>query len=626
MFFTKKSNNAIIRRVEFNMDFIKNKLLFVVDLIVLVIAYIIASFLKFGINQFSLGFNLFTLTFGLVAAIHLISFAILKLYKRIWENAGFLDYLNVILAFIISFSLSFLIVFLMHEIHYTLLIIFELVFFMGVIGLRFAFRLGNRLLFGGLSNKKHGSKRVLIFGAGQAASLVIRDIEEKHLDYQIVGLIDDDDTKQGSSIRGYHVIGTRKDLIALIETRGIHEVILAIPSISAGAKKEIIDLVSQAKVKIKTISGLYEMIDGRAGSGLRNVEIQDLLGRPEINLDAKQIEKYIHNKVVLVTGGGGSIGSELCRQIASFNPSKLVIVDIYENNAYEIQNELIRHYPYLKLETLIASVRDKEKIKAIMLEHKPEIVFHAAAHKHVPLMERSPAEAVKNNVFGTFNVGQAAIEAGVERFILISTDKAVNPTNVMGATKRLDEMIIQMLDRKSKTTFVAVRFGNVLGSNGSVIPLFKKQIAEGGPVTVTHKDITRFFMTIPEAVSLVLQAGYYASAGEIFVLDMGKPVRIYELAENLIRLSGYIPNVDMPIVITGLRPGEKLYEELLMSEEGLKETPNQLIHIGKPVEFNEAELVNQLNELQLLVNNVATTNQQIKEAIASIVTTYTINS
>lgn len=603
------------------MKHIKNKYLFLADAIWLSLAYIFASFLKFGINQFQLGPQLFSFTFWLVFAIHMVLFVLFELYKKIWVNAGFLDYVSVVMAFGVSAVLSFLVVFARHEINYTVLFIFETLAFLGVIGSRFLLRIGNRLVFGRPLKKNPSMIRALIVGAGQGASLVIKEIEEKHLNYEIIGLIDDDKSKLDHSIRGYYVIGNSENLHEIIQARGIDEVILAIPSIDPTNRKRIVDTVGETKVKLKTVPGVYEMVQSGA-SPIRDIEIQDLLGRPEIKLDEEEIAKYINNKIVLVTGGGGSIGSELCRQIALFNPSKLVIVDIYENNAYDIQNELKAKYPYLNLDVLIASVRDGEKIETIFSEVKPNIVFHAAAHKHVPLMERSPIEAVKNNVYGTYNVGMAAIHNNVSKFILISTDKAVNPTNVMGATKRIDEMIIQTLDKESETNFVAVRFGNVLGSNGSVIPLFKKQIASGGPVTVTHREITRFFMTIPEAVSLVLQAGFYANGGEIFVLDMGKPVKIYELAENVIRLSGYIPNVNMPIKITGLRPGEKLYEEILMSEEGLQDTPNKLIHIGKPVDFDVNEFKIQLEQLKKMAFDPQTSHQQIREMIAKIVTTY----
>ena len=367
--------------------------------------------------------------------------------------------------------------------------------------------------------------------------------------------------------------------------------------------------------------GVAEMIDGKFHiNKIRDVDVEDLLGRESIKLDHEGIADYLEGKVVLVTGGGGSIGSELCRQIAKFDPQKLIIFDIYENNAYEIQNELKRNYPKLDLITLIGSVRDKARLKKVYTNYNPQVVFHAAAHKHVPLMEDSPSEAIKNNVVGTFNVAKLASEHNVERFVLISTDKAVNPTNVMGATKRMCEMIIQSIDKISKTEFVAVRFGNVLGSNGSVVPLFKRQIASGGPVTLTHKDITRYFMTIPEAAQLVLQAGAYAEGGEIFVLDMGEPVKIYELAENLIKLSGFEPHKDIKIEVTGLRPGEKLYEELLMNEEGLTETRHKKIFIGKPGEFELGDVERKINELLSIAINGS--EEKLREKLKEYVTTY----
>ena len=395
---------------------------------------------------------------------------------------------------------------------------------------------------------------------------------------------------------------------------------MAIPSASTQTRKEILEICKESGCKLRTLPGMYQLVKGEVSvSKLKDVEVEDLLGREPIRINTEEVLDHLRGKVVLVTGGGGSIGSELCRQIASHSPKQLIIVDIYENNAYEIQQELIRKHPELNLVVLIASVRNTNRINDIFDKYRPDIVYHAAAHKHVPLMEVSPNEAIKNNVMGTYKTAQAAIRYGTKKFVLISTDKAVNPTNVMGASKRLCEMVVQMMNRKSETNFVAVRFGNVLGSNGSVIPLFKKQIAEGGPVTVTHPDIIRYFMTIPEAVSLVLQAGAYARGGEIFVLDMGKPVKILDLATNLIKLSGYKPGEDIEIQFTGLRPGEKMYEELLMNEEGLKKTANSMIFIGKPIEFDEEVFEMQLEQL---ISAAKRETEDIRARIKEIVPTY----
>jgi FlaA1/EpsC-like NDP-sugar epimerase len=419
-------------------------------------------------------------------------------------------------------------------------------------------------------------------------------------------------------------VGSTESIEQAAKEYRVQEIFVAMPSVSAKRQGEIVKICQQTKCPVKRLPGIYQLVTGEiAASKLRNVDVQDLLGRDQVGVNIDDIMGYIEDKVVLVTGGGGSIGSELCRQIALHNPQKLIILDIYENNAYDIEQELKWNFPNVQLLTLIASVRDRVKMENVFATYRPQIVFHAAAHKHVPLMETSPNEAVKNNVFGTLNVAQCADKYGVETFVQISTDKAVNPTNIMGATKRICEMIIQAIGRQSKNTkFVAVRFGNVLGSNGSVIPLFKKQIAAGGPVTVTHKDIIRYFMTIPEAVSLVLQAGAYAKDGQIFVLDMGEPVRIYDLAYNLIKLSGFEPNVDIDIVCTGLRPGEKLYEERLMEEEGLQKTPNGLINIARPLEFDEAAFWSDLERLRTEANSEC---GEMKECVQTLVPTYKID-
>lgn len=469
-------------------------------------------------------------------------------------------------------------------------------------------------------------KKMLIIGAGAAGSMVIRELAQADPNrYEIIGLVDDDKSKNGCRILGVKVLGGRSRIPYICKENRVDIILLAIPSAKAEEKKAILDICESTGCKVQILPGVNEMILGkRLVDHARHVEIADLLCREPVKLNNKALGGLIENRVVLVTGGGGSIGSELCRQIARFNPARLLILDIYENNAYDIQNELRAKYPALNQRVIIASVRDRKRLEEVFEEYKPTIVFHAAAHKHVPLMEDDPREAVKNNVFGTRNVAECADRYGVEKFVLISTDKAVNPTNVMGATKRICEMIIQDIDKRSATEFAAVRFGNVLGSNGSVIPLFKRQIAAGGPVTVTHKEITRFFMTIPEAAQLVLQAATYAAGGEIFVLDMGQPVKIYDLAENLIKLSGYTPGRDIEIEVTGLRPGEKLYEELMMEEEGLTSTQNEKIFISQPLEDDLAGIRSGLEELARVVYE--RDDQMVKETIARIVSTYSIDT
>ncbi len=465
------------------------------------------------------------------------------------------------------------------------------------------------------------SKRVLIVGAGDAARLIIANTAQQKSNYKIVGLVDDNPAKVGKVLYGYKVLGSREDILRICQKMQIDIIILAIPSAYAEDRKNILTLCNQTKCQIKTIPSLFELMGNPEQDNLiREVKIEDLLEREPVMLDNREINQLVSGKTVMVTGGGGSIGSELCRQIMRFSPAKLVIVDIYENNAYDIQMELNEKYPHNKPVVLIASIRDLKRLEEIFEEYHPQIVFHAAAHKHVPLMEESPREAVKNNVFGTYKLAKTADKFNVEKFVMISTDKAVNPTNVMGATKRICEMIIQCMEQTSQTDFVAVRFGNVLGSNGSVIPLFKKQIEKGGPVRVTHKEITRFFMTIPEAAQLVIQAACYAKGGEIFVLDMGKPVKIYDLAENLIRLSGHTPGEDIKIEIIGLRPGEKLYEELLMDCEGLEKTANSKIFVGHPLSLSVEELEVKLDMLRSVVET--SNDEMLRNLLEQIVPTY----
>ncbi len=466
-----------------------------------------------------------------------------------------------------------------------------------------------------------GMQNVMIIGAGDAGRTLVNEfINSDYVRDNVACVIDDNPAKLHRLLCGVPIVGGRQEIPRAVEQYKISKIVFAIPSAPAAVRKEILDICTTTGCEVQMLPGIYQMVNGDVSvSKLRKVDPQDLLGREPIKVNLDEIMGYISGKVVLVTGGGGSIGSELCRQIARANPKQLVIFDIYENNAYEIQMELQRSYPELNLAVLIGSVRNTARVEGLMSKYHPELVFHAAAHKHVPLMEDSPNEAIKNNVMGTYKMAKAAAKYGVKRFVLISTDKAVNPTNIMGASKRLCEMVVQMMNRESGTEFVAVRFGNVLGSNGSVIPLFKKQIEAGGPVTVTHPDIIRYFMTIPEAVSLVLQAGAYARGGEIFILDMGEPVKIDTMARNMIRLSGYEPDVDIKVVYTGLRPGEKLYEELLMKEEGLQETGNKMIHIGRPIEMDDGKFKEQLARLDK-ASRAEVSN--MKDIVAEIVPTY----
>ena len=466
-----------------------------------------------------------------------------------------------------------------------------------------------------------GVKNVMLIGAGDAGrALALEFNNSDFIRDHLACVIDDNPVKRNKRLCGAPIVGNRYDIPDVVKQYKISKIIFAIPSCSAKVRKEILDICTTTGCEVQLLPGIFQMVNGDVSvSKLRKVDPQDLLGRDAIQVNLEEIFDYINGKIVMVTGGGGSIGSELCRQIASAKPRRLIIFEIYENSAYDIQMELKRSYPDLDLEVLIGSVRNTKRVDTVVGKYHPDLIFHAAAHKHVPLMEDSPNEAIKNNVFGTYKMAKAADKYGVKRFVLISTDKAVNPTNIMGASKRLCEMVVQMMNRQSKTEFVAVRFGNVLGSNGSVIPLFKKQIASGGPVTVTHPDIIRYFMTIPEAVSLVLQAGYYARGGEIFILDMGEPVKIDTMARNMIRLSGFEPDVDIKVEYTGLRPGEKLYEELLMKEEGLQETAIQLIHIGKPIEMDDEAFCRQLERLDKACKDEV---ENMKDIVAEIVPTY----
>lgn len=560
----------------------------------------------------------------LVMIITLTVYIIMKFYSSLWLFASIYELRNIILANIVATALTMILFVLLSENMFrSWYLIFLLILTALTGGIRFFYRfvrlfLQERGMFG---RSRGNVSRIMIVGAGEAGNQIAKEISSSDkLNKMVVCFIDDMDTRQGRYLQGKKIVGKRDKILESAEKYEIDEIYIAIPSATGRERKEIIDICSETDCKIKVLPGMYKILNDEVSvSALRNVEIEDLLGRDQIEINTDEIMGYVNNKIVLVTGGGGSIGSELCRQIAKHGPKQLILIDIYDNNAYDIQQELERKYPFLNLKVLITSVRNSKKVDNLFDKYHPDIVYHAAAHKHVPLMENSPNEAVKNNVFGTFHVAKAADKYHAEKFILISTDKAVNPTNIMGATKRICEMIVQTFGKKSKTEFVAVRFGNVLGSNGSVIPLFKKQIEEGGPVTVTHPDIIRYFMTIPEAVSLVLQAGAYAKGGEIFVLDMGKPVKILDLAINLIKFSGYTPNIDIKIEFTGLRPGEKLYEELLMDEEGMKTTPNQLIKIGKPINIDEKRL---MKHLQILYDAAYKESDRIKELVQELVDTY----
>lgn len=598
------------------------------DLLVLVLASTLAIWIRFDFGNVPQPYLLNSYQF--IPFDFLIIFAIysgFKLYTSVWKYASIIELIDIILANFLFEILTYvykLIFDVSMPRSYYLIEFFLLVMFTCIT------RLGYRVvrtLYIKMENKKKNTRTMLI-GAGDAGRMIIDEIYNNRdaSDAKIVCVVDDDKNKVGHYIKGLKIEGTSKDIETLASKYKIEEIIIAIPSASKEKIDKIVTECHKTECKIKILPSIYLSMNEKTTSvmsQIRPLSYEDFLGRDQIVVNDEQIKKDLKDKVVLVTGGGGSIGSELCRQIAQAKPKTLIIFDIYENNAYDIQQELLRDFPDLDLRTIIGSVRDYERLEKVYKQFKPELVFHAAAHKHVPLMEVSPNEAIKNNSFGTLNAVKLADKYKVKKFVLISTDKAVRPTNVMGASKRICEMIIQTYDKISKNTdYVAVRFGNVLGSNGSVIPLFLKQIEKGGPVTVTHEKMERFFMTIPEAVSLVLQAGCYANGGEIFVLDMGKPVRIYELAEKLIRYKGYEPNVDIPIKITGLRPGEKLYEERLMEEEGMQTTPNKLISIGKPLNISKTFL----DDLDKLIKSAYKNNNDIKEKVAKIVTTYKVDN
>lgn len=580
-------------------------LLLIYDICAVCVAEFLALWTRFefSIAQIEPQYAKTALRYTLInIVVTLVIFAFFKLYSSLWRYASVQEMLNVVLACLLAAcvqSMGMHMLFLnMPRSYYILYLFFLLVL---VAASRFFYR-GVRVVRQSLMTERSGSAvNTMIIGAGDTAFSLIKDMSSSWMVHnRVVCVIDADPKKIGTNILGSPIVGNDSKIPWAVEKYSVQEIFIAIPHLAGGKKKEILEICKNTGCKLKILPSMAQIVNDEVRvSNLREVEIEDLLGREQVKTNLDEVMGYIAGRVVLVTGGGGSIGSELCRQIASHHPKQLIILDIYENTTYDLQLELKKKFPQLNLEVLIGSVRNTHRVDTIFKDYKPEIVFHAAAHKHVPLMEDSPNEAIKNNVFGTLNVARAAGENKTARMVLISTDKAVNPTNIMGASKRICEMVVQGMNRKyADTNYVAVRFGNVLGSNGSVIPLFKKQIAAGGPVTVTDKNIIRYFMTIPEAVSLVLQAGSYAKGGEIFVLDMGEPVRIDDMARNLIKLSGYEPDVDIPIVYTGLRPGEKLFEECLREEEGLQKTPNNLIFIGKPIPFDENEFFEKLVDLK----------------------------
>ena len=625
------------------------------DIAAIAFSYFFALLLRFDVKYSSIPsqyMDRFLRSIWIYIAICIVVFFIMKLYRSIWRFASYAELYRVFISSGITLVLHILLMncfFGSMPILYFVFGIFCQTLL--VLGIRFSYRFV--FLLRGRNNDAEGRKNVMLIGAGTTGRGLITDIKTAtDLNERICCLIDDNPNKWGRFIDRVKVVGGRESIPENVEKYQIDKIYLAIPNATALQRKEIIDICKETGCEMKIFPSAAQLSSGKVRvSAMKEVAIEDLLGREPVKVNLEEIVGYVQSKTVLVTGGGGSIGSELCRQIAKHNPKLLVVFDVYENNTYDIQLELRNNYPNVRAEFIIGSVRDSRKVWKLFETYRPDIVYHAAAHKHVPLMEDSPCEAIKNNAIGTYKTAYAAMVYGTQRFVLISTDKAVNPTNIMGASKRICEMVIQAFDRKIrdgkahelpqlfthwireahadlateealrnvKTEFVAVRFGNVLGSNGSVIPLFRKQIAKGGPVTVTHPDIIRYFMTIPEAVSLVLQAGSYAKGGEIFVLDMGEPVKIDTLARNLIRLSGYKPDVDIKVVYTGLRPGEKLYEEKLMAEEGMTKTDNDLIHIGKPIAFDTDQFLVQLNELMIAAYN---NSDKIREMVQEIVVNY----
>ena len=604
-------------------------IIMLVDALVINIAFVMAFFIRFEGSFFisnvaQRNFDIYLSNIVTITLLKLVIYYAFGLYRNLWKYASIYEVFQIMITTFVGNAVVVSYMYLAQDSLprgiFAIVILLDIVF---IGGIRFSFRVTRSLKDRSKTTKnmKSGKKRVLVIGAGEAGAQVIKELRDhKEHNSVPVAIIDDNDEKLGARINGLPVIGDRYHIRKAVEKHRIDEIIIAIPSMQRQEIRGIIEECNKTKSKLKIVPSMTELIDGEVSiSSIREVKIEDLLGRDPVKLDMKGIKGYIEDRVVLVTGGGGSIGSELCRQIAAIKPKKLLILDNYENNAYAIQNEIRRDFPDLDMFTIIASIREKDRMQEVFQNFRPQVVFHAAAHKHVPLMEDNPQEAVKNNIFGTRNVAECADQYGVERFVLISTDKAVNPTNIMGASKRVAEMVIQALDKESKTEFIAVRFGNVLGSNGSVIPLFKEQIEKGGPVTVTHEEVTRYFMTIPEAVQLVIQTGSMAKGGEIFVLDMGEPVKIIDLARNLIRLSGFEPDTDIEIKVVGLRPGEKLYEELLLDGEGLEDTCHEKIFVGKPM-YTDFKFLQR--ELDILWNTLPQDSSEIKGYMEKIVPTY----
>ena len=622
-----KEGKSIKEKLKFDRALYMRAFMFLLyDLAALALSDFLSFYVRFDFSFSRIEFKYMIIALNFLpvtAVVMVIIFSIFHLYTSLWIYASERELFNTVCAsMIVSFLQDLMLVISPFNLPRSFYLIFPFFFIAFTVVGRFFYRFLRMIRHSYRSGMESGDGRVMIIGAGDAGRMIINEINHsEHVSSKVVCAIDDDPVKKGKYIRGVPIIGGREDIKDGVEKYGVDQIVLAMPSITMADQRAIIDICKDTGCQMKILPGMYQFLNNEVSvKRLRDVEIEDLLGREPIKINLDIILSYVKGKKVMVTGGGGSIGSELCRQIAAHDPSLLIIFDIYENTTYDLQQELKRNFPDLQMAVLIGSVRNTHRVDQVFEKYRPDIVFHAAAHKHVPLMEASPNEAIKNNVFGTLNCARSANKWGAKRFVLISTDKAVNPTNIMGATKRICEMVIQAMARTTKgTEFVAVRFGNVLGSNGSVIPLFRKQIEEGGPVTVTDKNIIRYFMTIPEAVSLVLQAGAYAKGGEIFVLDMGEPVRIDDLARNLIKLSGLRPDEDIEIVYTGLRPGEKLYEEMLMDEEGMTDTENALIHIGKPIEFDDDKF---FEDLILLKQYAYEDNGAGRKMVQQMVPTY----
>lgn len=610
------------------MKFSKTALIFLLDIFIINLIFCLSFYFYSSFDDYIRFYP--SLLFFLIVntVIKISSYYFFSLYKSIWEYASIEELIRVVLAVTFSSLLTFtFLFFLFSYMDFEVLLViysFEII----LIGSnRFVYRIFRRIKYNKSIIHQEDSKRILVIGSGSTASLVATEIKTHPGRYgRLIGFIDEDTNKVGNYLAGVKICGTHKDIVKIAQKHRVNEIILAIPTATRIDTREILESCALTSAKVTIVPGIVEIIDGKVSlQKARPVKIEDLLGRGVVDLHVQEVSNYINGKTILVTGGAGSIGSELCRQLIKLNPKKLIIVDFYENSIYDLQNEFASDYPsYKNVLFLIASIREKDSVFSLISRHLPDVIFHAAAHKHVPLMEDSPKEAIKNNVFGTLNVAEAAHNFNVKHFVLISSDKAVNPSSVMGATKRICEMIIQAIDKVSLTKFVAVRFGNVLGSNGSVVPLFERQLKEGLPITVTHKDVVRYFMTIPEASQLVIQAGAIAKGGEIFVLDMGEPIRIYDLALKLIRLSGLKPYEDINIIITGLRPGEKLYEELLMDEEGLTSTDYRKIHIGFPQQINFQELNRKLHLLKQNLSNYS--DAEIVSVLQEFVPSFKHNS